>query len=219
MKLITSIKIEQADHTQVIDSAATQVGHLASQVALAVFNRAAQDAQRVIAYGGTTRSLVDAKVLAYRETQVVPAWEEVKESAIALYRKGCQQETAFFQELIKTQITAKVDAHWELHDRALKWFKAKVDEFLTEKPVEGTNEVEPEQPIAVTQKLEAALPVTKPDRPISKDDSPIQVLDPPVDDSLEDELAIPDDPAPVPAKRRAARKTVADLIKEEAAKS
>ncbi|NJM67024.1 MAG: hypothetical protein HC851_15815 [Acaryochloris sp. RU_4_1] len=219
MKLITSIKIDLADHTEVIDSAATQVGHLASQVALAVFSRAAQDAQRVIGYGGTIRSLVDTKLLAYREAQVKPVLNEVKESAIALYRKGCQQETAFFQELIKTQVTAKVDAHWELHDKVLKWFKAKVDDFLAEKPVEGTDEVKPEQPTAVMQDLEAALPVTKPNQPISKDDSPIQVLDLPDEDA---ELAIPEDPAPVSAKRRAARKptaSIADLIKQEAAKS
>ncbi|NJR57133.1 MAG: hypothetical protein HC768_22970, partial [Acaryochloris sp. CRU_2_0] len=101
----------------------------------------------------------------------------------------------------------------------LKWFKAKVDDFLAEKPVEGTDEVKPEQPTAVMQDLEAALPVTKPNQPISKDDSPIQVLDLPDEDA---ELAIPEDPAPVSAKRRAARKptaSIADLIKQEAAKS
>ncbi|NJM68423.1 MAG: hypothetical protein HC851_23545, partial [Acaryochloris sp. RU_4_1] len=101
----------------------------------------------------------------------------------------------------------------------LKWFKAKVDDFLAEKPVEGTDEVKPEQPTAVMQDLEAALPVTELDHPISKDDSPIQVLDLPDEDA---ELAIPEDPAPVSAKRRAARKptaSISDLIKDEAGKS
>lgn len=211
MKLITSIKVEQADHTEVIDTTAAKVGALASKAFLFVVDKEIQGWKNLIVLCSWGLSRVGDKHLSI--------FKEVKGSAIALYRKGCQQETAFFQELIKTQVTAKVDAHWELHDKVLKWFKAKVDDFLAEKPVEGTDEVKPEQPTAVMQDLEAALPVTKPNQPISKDDSPIQVLDLPDEDA---ELAIPEDPAPVSAKRRAARKptaSIADLIKQEAAKS
>ena len=42
MKLITSVKIQQADHTEVIDSAATQVGQAANKAFLFVIRKEIQ---------------------------------------------------------------------------------------------------------------------------------------------------------------------------------
>ena len=42
MKLITSVKIEQADHTQVIDTAATKVGSAANKAFLFVIHKEIQ---------------------------------------------------------------------------------------------------------------------------------------------------------------------------------
>jgi hypothetical protein len=210
MKLITSIKIEQADHTVVIDQAATQVGTLASKAALAFFNRAAQDAQQIIGYGGQARAIVDARVLEYRETQVVPAWEEVKESAIALLDHSRNRAQVHLQGLLQEYVTRPLDSRWEVHRHQVEGLRGWVAQFTNENPVEDATQIELEQ-----------APVVEDEPPITEVGEPVQVLDPPVDDSLEDEMTIPEDPAPVPAKRRMTRKataSISELIKEEAGK-
>lgn len=205
MKLITSITIKQADHTQVIDTAATQVGSLASKAALALFNQAAQDAQKVIGYGGQARGIVNAKVLAYRETQVVPVIEEIKESAIAILNHSKTRAQGYVQGLLEQHVTRPLASRWEVHRHQVEGLREWVAQLTSERPVKKAPAVEPEPEQALVTEVD----------PIAEVDEPIQVLDPPV----EDELAIPDDPAPVAAKRRAARKTVADLIKEEVGKA
>ncbi|NJM66898.1 MAG: hypothetical protein HC851_15140 [Acaryochloris sp. RU_4_1] len=208
MKLITSITFKQADHTQVIDTAAIQIGRAANKAFLFVVEKEIQGWKNLMVLCSWWLSKVGRKHGSI--------FQEVKGSAIALYRHGCKKETAFFQELIKAQITAKVDAHWELHDKAIKWFKAQTQAFLADKPAKNTSEAKSEdQTSDISEEVEKA-PVTEV-TPISEEDEPpVQVLDPPVEDA---EMAIPEDPAPVLAKRRGTRKTVADLIKEEAGKA
>ncbi|MGR3279277.1 hypothetical protein ACSYAD_29870, partial [Acaryochloris marina NIES-2412] len=157
-----------------------------------------------------------------------PIFEEVKERTVAVYRKGCQQETAFVQGLIKSQLTDRIDAHWELHDNAIDWFKVQTQAFLADSPVRDTSEVEAEdQAPDVLEDLEQATPVAEAEEPSITilDETPVPVLDPPVDpDPLDDELGVPQDPTPVVAgggKRRSGSKrvTLADVMKQEAAKS
>ncbi|NJM67337.1 MAG: hypothetical protein HC851_17510, partial [Acaryochloris sp. RU_4_1] len=166
-----------------------------------------QDAQKVIGYGGQARGIVNAKVLAYRETQVVPVIEEIKESAIALLNHTKNRAQDYLQGLLEQYVARPLDSRWAVHRCQVEDLRGWVAQFTNEKPIEDATEPEPEQ-----------APVTEVD-PIAEVDEPIQVLDPPV----EDELAIPDDPAPVAAKRRAARSgrksAIARLIEEEAAKA
>ncbi|BDM83238.1 hypothetical protein AM10699_60990 (plasmid) [Acaryochloris marina MBIC10699] len=151
---------------------------------------------------------------------------EVKGRTVAVFRKGCQQETVFVQALIKTQITDRIDAHWELHDKAIDWFKVQTQAFLADSPTEDTSEVEAEeQSPDVSEDLEEVAPVTEESMTIL-DEAPGPVLDPPVDpDPLDDELGVPQDPTPVVASgggnRRSGSKrvTLADVMKQEAAKS
>ncbi|MGR3279606.1 hypothetical protein ACSYAD_31565, partial [Acaryochloris marina NIES-2412] len=159
-----------------------------------------------------------------------PIFEEVKGRTIAVYRKGCQQETAFVQALIKSQLTDRIDAHWELHDKAIDWFKTQTQAFLADSPVEDTSEVGTEDQVhEVTEDLAQAVPVVESEAPITiLDEAPVPVLDPPVDpDPLDDELAVPQDPDPVVVsgggKRRTAKKKVesslSSMMRKEAAKS
>ena len=115
MKLITHVKIEQADHTQVIDSAATQVGWAANKAFLFVVDKEIQ--------GWRNFTILCSWALSKVGQKHRPIFDEVKGSAVAVFRKGCQQETACVQKLIKSQITDRIDAHWKLHDKAIKWFK------------------------------------------------------------------------------------------------
>ncbi|MGR3280411.1 hypothetical protein ACSYAD_35760, partial [Acaryochloris marina NIES-2412] len=122
--------------------------------------------------------------------------------------------------------TDRIDAHWELHDKAIDWFKVQTQAFLADSPVEDTSEVETEDLApGVTEDLEQTEPMAEESMTIL-DEAPVPVLDPPVDpDPLDDELAVPQDPAPVVAsgggKRRSGTKrvTLADVMKQEAAKS
>ncbi|MGR3279616.1 hypothetical protein ACSYAD_31625, partial [Acaryochloris marina NIES-2412] len=129
--------------------------------------------------------------------------------------------------LIQTQLTDRIDAHWELHDKAIGWFKVQTQAFLADSPVEDTSEVEAEdQAPDITEDLEETVPVDEEAMTIL-DESPVPVLDPPVDpDPLDNELSVPQDPAPVVAsgkKRRTAKKKVesslSSMMRKEAAKS
>ena len=219
MKLITSVKLEQADHTQVIDTAATQVGRAANKAFLFVINKEIQ--------GWKNLTLVCSWGLSRLGDKHGPIFDEVKGSAIAVYHKGCRQETAFVQGLIRTQLTDRLDAHWKLHDEAIAWFKAQTQAFLGENPVEDIAEVESEE--QAPEITEEPAPVVEVEEPVSEvEESPVVVLDPPVDpDPLDDEMMIPEDPTPVQAstggKRRTTRKKVesslSDMMRKEAAKS
>ncbi|KAI9129836.1 hypothetical protein [Acaryochloris sp. CCMEE 5410] len=221
MKLITSVKIQQADHTEVIDTAATQVGLAANKAFLFVIRKEIQGWKNFTALCSWGLSKVSQKH--------GPIFEEVKERTVAVYRKGCQQETVFVQALIKSQLTDRIDAHWKLHDKAIDWFKVQTQAFLADSPVEDNSEVEAEeQAPEITEDLEEIEPVAEDEPIITEDESTVQVLDPPVDpDPLDDELAVPQDPAPVVAsgggKRRTAKKKVesslSSMMRREAAKS
>ena len=220
MKLITSVKIQQADHTEVIDTAATQVGLAANKAFLFVIRKEIQGWKNFTALISWGLSKVSQKH--------GPIFEEVKERTVAVFRKGCQQETAFVQSLIKSQLTDRIDAHWKLHDQAIDWFKDQTQAFLADSPVEDTSEVEVEDLAPdVLGDLGQAEPVAEVEESMTiLDESSVPVLDPPVDpDPLDDELAVPQDPTPVVAsgggKRRTGTKrvTLADVMKQEAAKS
>ena len=216
MKLITSVKIQQADHTEVIDTAATQVGLAANKAFLFVIHKEIQGWKNFTALCAWGLSKVSQKH--------GPIFDEVKGCTVAVFRKGCQQETAFVQALIKTQLTDRIDAHWKLHDKAIDWFKVQTQAFLADNPVEGTSE---EQASDVSEDLEEISPVTEEGESMTiLDEAPVPVLDPPVDpDPLDDELAILQDPTPAVAsggskrKTGAKRVTLADVMKQEAAKS
>ena len=218
MKLITSVKIEQADHTQVIDTAATQVGLAANKAFLFVIRKEIQGWKNFTALCSWGLFKVSQKH--------GPIFDEVKERTVAVYRKGCQQETAFVQGLIKSQLTDRINAHWELHDKAIDWFKAQTQAFLADSPTEDVSEVEAEDLTPdFTEDLEEIAPVAEESMTIL-DEAPVPVLDPPVDpDPLDDELAVPQDLTPAVAsgggKRRSGSKrvTLADVMKQEAAKS
>ena len=223
MKLITSITVKQADHTEVIDTAATQVGLAANKAFLFVIRKEIQGWKNFTALISWSLSKVGQKH--------GPIFEEVKGRTIAVYRKGCQQETVFVQALIKSQLTDRIDAHWELHDKAIDWFKVQTQAFLADSPVKDTSEVVAEdQAPDVLEDLEQATPVEDLEEPTSEvEESPVPVLDPPVDpDPLDDELAVPQDPTPAAAsgsggKRRTAKKKVesslSSMMRKEAAKS
>ena len=219
MKLITSVKIQQADHTEVIDTAATQVGQAANKAFLFVIRKEIQGWKNFTALCSWGLSKVSQKH--------GPIFEEVKERTVAVYRKGCQQETAFVQGLIKTQLTDRIDAHWELHDKAIDWFKDQTHAFLADSPTDDISEVEAEDLAPdISEDLEEAEPVADEESMTILDESSVPVLDPPVDpDPLDDELAVPQDPTPAVAsgsgKRRSGSKrvTLADVMKQEAAKS
>ncbi|ABW33147.1 hypothetical protein [Acaryochloris marina] len=203
MKLITSIKLQQADHTEVIDSAATQVGLAANKAFLFVVRKEIQGWKNFTALCSWCLSKVSQKH--------GPIFEEVKERAVAVYRKGCQQETAFVQALIKSQITDRLDAHWKLHDQAIDWFKDQTQAFLADSPVEDTSEVEVEDlsPDS-SEDLEEIAPVDEGEEPSMTilDEAPVPVLGPPVDpDPLDDELTVPQDPTPVVASGGGKRRT------------
>ncbi|ABW32619.1 hypothetical protein [Acaryochloris marina] len=218
MKLITSVKIQQADHTEVIDTAATQVGLAANKAFLFVIRKEIQGWKNFTALCSWGLSKVSQKHS--------PIFEEVKERTVAVYRKGCQQETAFVQALIKSQLTDRVDAHWELHDKAIDWFKDQTHAFLADSPTDDISEVEAEDLAPdISEDLEEAVTVAEESMTIL-DEAPVPVLDPPVDpDPLDDELAVPQDPTPAvvsgEGKRRTGSKrvTLADVMKQEAAKS
>ncbi len=221
MKLITSVRIEQADHNEVIDTAATQVGRAANTAFLFVINKEIQ--------GWKNFTTLCSWGLSRLGDKHGPIFDEVKGSAIAVYRKGCSQETAFVQGLIKTQLTDRLDARWKQHDKAFDRFKAQTQAFLADSPVEDGSEVESEEPLPdITEELVTS--VAEVEEPVSEvPESPVVVLDPPVDpDPLDDdEMSIPEDPTPVQAsaggKRRTTRKKVesslSGLIRKEAAKS
>ncbi|MGR3277532.1 hypothetical protein ACSYAD_20755 [Acaryochloris marina NIES-2412] len=221
MKLITSVKIQQSASTEVIDSAAKKVGLAASKAFLFVIRKEVQ--------GWKNFTILCSWGLSKVGQKHGPIFEEVKGRTVAVYRKGCQQETAFVQGLIQTQLTDRIDAHWELHDKAIDWFKIQTQAFLADSPVKDTSEVVAEdQAPDVSEDLEETVPVAEVVEPSITilDESPVPVLDPPVDpDPLDDELAVPQDPAPVVAstggKRRTGTKkvTLADVMKQEAAKS
>ena len=220
MKLITSVKIQQADHTEVIDTAATQVGLAANKAFLFVIRKEIQGWKNFTALCSWGLSKVSQKH--------GPIFDEVKERTVAVYRKGCQQETAFVQGLIKTQLTDRIDAHWKLHDQALDWFKVQTQAFLADSPVEVTSDDEAEDLAPdITEDLEEIVQVVEDEDSMTiLNESPVPVLDPPVDpDPLDDELAVPQDPTPAVAsgggKRRTGTKrvTLADVMKQEAAKS
>ncbi|NJM68671.1 MAG: hypothetical protein HC851_24910, partial [Acaryochloris sp. RU_4_1] len=169
---------------------------------------------KVIGYGGQARGIVNAKVLAYRETQVVPVIEEIKESAIAILNHSKTRAQGYVQGLLEQHVTRPLASRWEVHRHQVEGLREWVAQLTSERPVKKAPAVEPEPEQALVAE----------DEPVSGvDESPVQVLDPPEeDDSLEDELSIPEDSAPIPAKRRTTRKTTAsisDLIKDEAAKS
>ncbi|MGR3279845.1 hypothetical protein ACSYAD_32850, partial [Acaryochloris marina NIES-2412] len=214
--LITSIQVKQADHTEVIDTAATQVGLAANKAFLFAIRKEIQGWKNFTALCSWGLSKV--------EQRHGPIFDEVKERTVAVYRKGCQQETAFVQKLIKTQLTDRIDAHWELHDKAIDWFKVQTQAFLADNPVEDASEVEAEDKARdITEDLEEIEPVDEGEEPISEvEESPVLVFDP---DPLDDELGVPQDPTPVVAsgggKRRTGSKrvTLADVMKQEAAKS
>ena len=110
--------------------------------------------------------------------------------------------------------------------KALDWFKVQTQAFLADNPVEDTSEVvSEEQAPDIAEDLEQVVPVAEDEPVITEDSSPVQVLDPPVADPLNDELAVPQDPAPGVAsggsRRRTGSKrvTLADVMKQEAAKS
>ncbi|MGR3279246.1 hypothetical protein ACSYAD_29710 [Acaryochloris marina NIES-2412] len=221
MKLITSVKIEQSASTEVIDSAAKKVGLAASKAVLFVIRKEVQ--------GWKNFTILCSWGLSKVSQKHGPIFEEVKGRTIAVYRKGCQQETAFIQALIKSQLTDRIDAHWELHDKAIDWFKDQTQAFLADNPTEDTSEVEAaEQAPDSLEDLEEAAPVAEEESMTVLGEAPVPVLDPPVDpDPLDDELAVPQDPTPVVAsgggKRRTAKKKVESslsaMIRKEAAKS
>ncbi|QUY45529.1 hypothetical protein [Acaryochloris marina] len=218
MKLITNVKIEQSASTEVIDSAAKKVGMAASQVFLFVIHKEIQ--------GWKNFTILCSWGLSKVSQKHGPIFDEVKGNAVAVFRKGCRQETLFIQTLIKTQLTDRIDAHWELHDKAIDWFKVQTQAFLADSPVEDTSEVEAEdQAPDVLADLEEVASVAEVEKPISEvEESSVMVFDP---DPLDDELAVPQDPTPVVAsgggKRRTAKKKVesslSSMMREEAAKS
>ncbi|KAI9129643.1 hypothetical protein [Acaryochloris sp. CCMEE 5410] len=218
MKLITSVKIQQAEHTEVIDTAATQVGLAANKAFLFVIRKEIQGWKNFTALCSWGLSKVSQKH--------GPIFEEVKERTVAVYRKGCQQETVLVQALIKPSSRIGLMPHWKLHDKAIDWFKVQTQAFLADSPVEDTSEVEAEDLAPdISEDLEEIANVAEVGESMTiLDESP--VLDPPVDpDPLDDELAVPQDPTPVEAsgsgKRRTGTKrvTLADVMKQEAAKS
>ncbi|QUY45796.1 hypothetical protein HRE53_29405 (plasmid) [Acaryochloris sp. 'Moss Beach'] len=218
MRLITSIQVKQAEHTEVIDTAATQVGLAANKAFLFVIRKEIQGWKNLTALISWGLSKVEQKH--------GPIFEEVKGRTVAVFRKGCQQETVFVQGLIKTQLTDRLDAHWELHDKAIDWFKVQTQAFLADSPVEDTSEVDAEdQAPDVAEDLEELASVAEVEEPISEvEESPVLVFDP---DPLDDELGVPQNPTPVVAsgggKRRTAKKKVesslSSMMREEAAKS
>ncbi|QUY45455.1 hypothetical protein [Acaryochloris marina] len=216
MKLITSVKIQQADHTEVIDTAATQVGQAANKAFLFVIRKEIQGWKNFTALCSWGLSKVSQKH--------GPIFEEVKGNAVAVFRKGCQQETVFVQALIKIQLTDRIDAHWELHDKAIAWFKVQTQAFLADSPVEDTSEVVAED-LAPDSSEDLEEAVAEVEEPISEvEESPVMVFDP---DPLDDELAVPQDPTPVVTsgggKSRTAKKKVesslSSMMRREAAKS
>lgn len=219
MKLITRIQVQQADHTKVIDTAATQVGRAANKAFLFVIHKEIQGWKNFTALCSWGLSKVSQKH--------GPIFDEVKGRTVAVYRKGCRQETVFVQALIKTQLTDRLDAHWKLHDKAIDWFKVQTQAFLADSPVEDISEVEAEELAPdLTEDLEQAAPVAEDEEPsiTMLDEAPVPVLDPPVEpDPLDDELGVPQDPTPVVAKGRTAKKKVesslSSMMRKEAAKS
>ena len=220
MKLITSVKIQQSASTEVIDSAAKKVGLAASKAFLFVIRKEVQ--------GWKNFTILCSWGLSKVGQKHGPIFEEVKGRTIAVYRKGCQQETVFVQALIKSQLTDRIDAHWELHDKAIDWFKVQTQAFLADSPVKDTSEVvaEDQAPDSL-EDLEEIAPMAEESTTIL-DEAPVPVLDPPVDpDPLDDELAVPQDPTPIVAsgsgKRRTAKKKVesslSSMMRKEAAKS
>ncbi|UJB73143.1 hypothetical protein HRE53_31035 (plasmid) [Acaryochloris sp. 'Moss Beach'] len=215
MKLITSITVKQADHNEVIDTAATQVGQAANKAFLFVIRKEIQGWKNFTALCSWGLSKVSQKH--------GPIFEEVKGNAVAVFRKGCQQETVFVQALIKTQLTDRIDAHWELHNKAIDWFKVQTQAFLADSPVEDTSEVVAED-LAPDSSADLEEAVAEVEEPISEvEESPVMVFDP---DPLDDELAVPQDPTPVVAsggdKRRTAKKkvesSISGLLRQEDAK-
>ena len=75
---------------------------------------------------------------------------------------------------------------------------------MTDKPAKDSSKAKPEdQAPDVTEDLEQAVPVVEAEEPSMTilDEAPVTVLDPPVDpDPLDDELSIPEDPAPAPTQ-------------------
>ncbi|KAI9129979.1 hypothetical protein [Acaryochloris sp. CCMEE 5410] len=201
MKLITSITVKQADHTEVIDTAATQVGLAANKAFLFVIRKEIQGWKNFAALCSWGLSKVSQKH--------GPIFDEVKGRTVAVYRKGCQQETAFVQALIKSQLIDRIDAHWELHDKAIDWFKDQTQAFLADSPTEDTSDDEAEDLAPdITEDLEETAPVAEEESMTILDEAPVPVLDPPVDpDPLDDELAVPQDPTPVGASGSGKRRT------------
>ncbi|NJK52690.1 MAG: hypothetical protein HC936_07435, partial [Leptolyngbyaceae cyanobacterium SU_3_3] len=162
-----------------------------------------QDAQKVIGYGGQARGIVNAKVLAYRETQVVPVIEEIKESAIAILNHTKNRAQGYLQGLLEQYVARPLASRWAVHRYQVEDLRGWVAQFTNEKLVEAPAvEPEPEQ-----------ASVAEDEEQISEvEESPVAPLHPSEeDDSLEDELSIPEDPAPVPAKRRTTRKATASM--------
>ena len=241
MKLITSVKIEQVDHTQVINTAATKVGRAANKAFLFVIHKKIQGWHNLMALCSWGLSRVGEKH--------GPIFDEVKGSAIAVYKHGCKKQSALVQRLIKVQITDRIDAHWELHNQALKWFMDQTTAILNDEPIQfpsfgkaakteeaqsnddiTENTAEGESEVQAPDIIEESTPMAEVDEPVSEvDETPVVVLDPPVDpDPLgDDEMSIPEDPTPVPAnagaKRRSAKNKVesslSSMMRKEAAKS
>lgn len=217
MKLITSITVQQADHDEVIDNAADQIGRAANRAFLFFIRKEIQ--------GWKNLTLLCSWGLSRLSDKHGPIFNEVKESAIAVYRKGCQQETEFVQELIKTQLTDRLDARWKIHDQAIAWFNDQTQAFLADNPVEDDSEGgSDDQVLDLTEEGQQTTPVVEDEPSITLlDETPVPVLDPPVDpDPLDDGLGTEEDSIPVSVastiQRRNSRTSIADLIKEEAAK-
>ncbi|MGR3280325.1 hypothetical protein ACSYAD_35320, partial [Acaryochloris marina NIES-2412] len=157
------------------DSAAKKVGLAASKAFLFVIRKEVQ--------GWKNFTILCSWGLSKVGQKHGPIFDEVKGRTIAVYRKGCQQETVFVQALIKSQLTDRIDAHWELHDKAIDWFKVQTQAFLADSPVKDTSEVEAEDLAPdVSEDLEEIAPVTGDEESMTiLDESPVPVLDPPVD--------------------------------------
>lgn len=206
MKLITSITVQQADHDEVIDNAADQIGRAANQAFLFFIRKEIQ--------GWKNLTLLCSWGLSRLSDKHGPIFNEVKGSAIAVFRKGCQQETEFVQELIKTQLTDRLDARWKIHDQAIAWFNAQTQAFLSDNPDEDISDVEAEdQALNISAGLEEITTVAEAE--VSFEPDP-----------LDDELDTQEDLTPVLAiaegKNRSTRKkaepSISRLLRQEDAK-
>lgn len=164
MKLITSIDVQRTDHEEVIDSTATKIGLMANKIFLFIINKEMQ--------GWKNLMVLLSWGFSEMKKHYGPISVDVTESAIAIFKKGCQRETAFVQGQFKTQIIDRIDAHWGLHNRAMAWFNAQTQAFLNDQPLELPCIIKPI--LEGSSQPESSVPSEEPSPDIS--DAPVQDL-------------------------------------------